>query len=116
MGNTILSKSSLSNDKLRKYHSLLSKNIIDKVEKLGISRPPSGSMGANLSDIYIELTKYQNLLDKWLNIDDKEKIAMGEILIYMNTSLEHIDYHIKHVRRSLQRVIDYCYKEDTDKK
>jgi hypothetical protein len=116
MGKTILSKSSLSNDKLREYHSLLSKNIIDKVEKIGISRPPSGSMGANLSDIYIEVIKYQNLLDRWLTIDNKEKKAMGEVLVYMNTSLEHINYHIKHVRRSLQRVINYCYEENTNEK
>jgi hypothetical protein len=105
-----------NSDKLVQLNLSLSEKIITKIEKLGMAKPYPGSMGANLSDIYVELMEYQNLVDKWLSTNEKEKVAIGEIFIYMNTSLEHIEYHIKHVRRSLQRVIEYCYEEETKDK
>ena len=89
----------------------LADDIGNKVTSLGFNR---GYMGADLSDIYIEREKYQELIDKFLTTDIKDPEAIGSILIGVRTSLQHTIYHFRSVRGPLQRLLDYCYKDDKD--
>lgn len=94
-----------------KKHVKMAADIDEKIAALGMQRPPS-SMGAHLSDICFTLEDCRELIDQLLEADVEDKDAMMSVLIGIRVEvLEHLSYHIKRVRRPLQRVIDYCDKE-----
>ena len=72
---------------------------------------PPDAMGADLSDICIDLGKYVQPINQFLeaNIDDKK--AMGEILVDIRVCLDEIKWHYGDVKKALERVIDYCYED-----
>lgn len=89
----------------------MANNIIDKITALGMGHS-AGALGAHLSDICFALEDCRQLIGKLLDTDVKNKDAMEDVLIEIRIKvLDHINYHIKHVRRPLERVIDYCDKE-----
>jgi hypothetical protein len=92
----------------------VSHEIIGKVKALGFRRTTQGSMGAHLGDIYHEQEKYQEFIDKFLVSDIKDPEAVGDALIDVKYSLRHIIYHVRKGRGTLKRVINKCYKGDTD--
>lgn len=94
-----------------KRHVKLADDIVDKVMALGVPRS-AGALGAHLSDICFALEDCRELIDQLLDTDVKDKDAMESVLIGIRIKvLDHISYHIQHVRRPLQRVIDYCDEE-----
>ena len=89
----------------------LANEISGKITSLEMKRPPSG-IGAHLSDIAIALEKFNELLEKFLSSDVKDHEAIGDVLTSINVQvLEHIYYHIKHLKRPLHRIIEFCYEE-----
>ena len=94
-----------------KRHVKMSKDIVDKVTALGVPRS-AGALGAQLSDICFVLEDCRELIDQFLDTDVKDKDAMMSVLIEIKIRvLNNISYNIQHVRRPLERVIDYCDEE-----
>jgi len=91
----------------------LSHDFYKKIESLGIKLRLSG-LGADISDVYLELERYKESVNRLLNADTKDLETIGGLLIEIKISLQHINWHIKESRRPLQRLIDYCYKELDD--
>ena len=92
----------------------LANEISRKVTSLEMRRPPSG-IGANLSDIATSLEECNELLDQFLSTDVKDREAIGDVLTSINIEvLEHISYHIKHLKRPLGRIIEFCYEDTKD--
>ncbi|MFA5317066.1 MAG: hypothetical protein WC369_06575 [Dehalococcoidales bacterium] len=89
----------------------LAHDVEEKTKKLGMKRLPPGAMGANLSDICIDLEDYVQLINQFLEANIEDKRAIGEILIEMRVCLNEIKWHYSQVKRTLERVIDYCYDE-----
>ena len=100
-----------SNDKSER-NVKLANEIDNKVILLGMKR--YAGIGAHLSDIAIALEEFNELLDQFLSTDVKDHEAIGDVLTGINVHVvEHINYHIKHMKRPLGRIIEFCY-EDTD--
>ncbi|UCH50893.1 MAG: hypothetical protein JSV54_07765 [Chloroflexota bacterium] len=92
----------------------LSNSFYNKIDSLGIKPRTYSGLGADISDIYIELEKYSELVKQLLNTDTKDLEAIGDVLIGIKTSLQHINWHIKESRRPLERLIDYCFKDQDE--
>jgi len=100
------------NDRVKR-NVKLANDIDDKIAALGMRRPPG--MGAHLSDICIALEESNELINEFLSTDPKDLEKIGETLIAIQVHIiEHINYHIKHVKRPLERVINYCYPEEDE--
>lgn len=101
-----------NSDRIRR-NVKLADEIEDKVEALGMRRPPSG-IGAHFSDIAIALEEFNELLNEFLSTDIKDRKTLGSVLTGIEVEVvEHISYHIKYLKRPLGRIIEFCY-EDTD--
>ncbi|MFC1915420.1 hypothetical protein ACFLW4_01835 [Chloroflexota bacterium] len=91
----------------------LANDIDGKITSLGMKRNPG--IGAHLSDIAITLEEFNELLEEFLAADVKDHEAIGDVLIGINVHvLEHIYYHIKHLKRPLERIIEFCYEDTND--
>lgn len=105
-----------ANSDRTKRNVKLANDIDSKITSLKMKRHPG--IGAHLSDIAIALEEFNELLDEFLLTDVKDHEAIGGVLISINVQvLEHISYHIKHLKRPLERIIDFCYvdtKDDSD--
>lgn len=93
----------------------LANEIENKVEALEMRRPPYG-IGAHLSDIVIALEEFNELVNEFLSTDVKDHETLGWVLTGVKTEAEHIYYHIKHMKKPLERMIEFCYEEPEDEK
>ena len=99
-------------DKWIKKNVKMAVDIQNKIEDLGMNNPPSG-IGVNLADIYFTLESFRKLIDKLIGTDAQDKDAMEHVLIEIRIKvLDHINYHTKHVKRPLERVIGYCDEQN----
>lgn len=89
----------------------LAHDIEEKTKELGMKHLTPGTMGVNLSDICIDLEEYIQLVNQFLEVNIEDKRAIGKILVEIRICLDAIKWHHNHVKRTLERVIDYCYEE-----
>jgi len=89
----------------------LANDIENMVNALKVKRYPRGTMGANLSDICINLEDYVQLINKFLKANPERKKTIGDILVEIRGCLEEIKWHSNHVIKTLDKVADYCYEE-----
>ncbi len=92
----------------------LAHDIGDKVKELGMKRAPIGAMGANLSDLCIDLDDYVKLINQFLEVDIDDKEAIRDILVGIDVCLDHIRWQCTDVKKPLDRVIDYCYEDSKE--
>jgi hypothetical protein len=90
----------------------LANDIGEKVKALGLRKPTVGIMGATLSDLCINLEEYIRLINQFLEANTEDRQKIGEILVEMRVCLDDVRWHCSHVKKALERVIDYCYDED----
>ncbi len=85
-------------------------DIVRKMTIPGIKTQQAITMGANLSDIYFASKEYIRILDNLLAVDENDHEKLGDIIIDIRTELNHINYHSKHVTKTLENVADKLYK------
>ena len=112
MGESNTSEDVLIEDIL-KENVRVANDIIQKLNNLGLKRFNCGYIGADLSDIYIEKYVYQGLINKFLTVSLHDPEAIGSVLIKINISLQHINYHRKSVIKVLEKIIDHLNIDDT---
>lgn len=65
----------------------------------------------DLAEIYFTLEKYRNVIDKFLESDIHNRDAMEESLVDIETTLKHIESHIKNAHSLFEQMKTYyCWK------
>lgn len=88
----------------------LANEIADKIKALDMKRPPIGTMRATLADLCINLEDDVRLINQFLKVNAEDKRTIGRLLVEMRTCLDDVRWHYNHVKKILERVIEYCYE------
>jgi hypothetical protein len=91
----------------------LADKLYKKAKKLGMRNPHTFS--ANLADIYFNFVDYSEQISSFLASDIEAKESIGGILVDIKITLEDARWQWGQARRSVERVIDRCYR-NSDKK
>src|SRR4030042_5710325 len=91
----------------------LADKLYKKAKMLGMRNPHTFS--ANLADIYGNCVDYEKYIKSFLTADVKDKESLGGILVDIKITLEDARWQWGQARRSVERVIDRCYR-DSDKR
>ena len=68
-------------------------------------------LGKDLAEIYLDLKKYRNAIDKFLAADIQDREAMEESLIDIEMMLKHIELRTGNAHRLFERTKTYyCWK------
>ncbi len=60
------------------------------------------------------MEQYRASVDKFLASPGDDLEALAKTLMGVMAPLNHIGYHLKSVRRPLDRTIDFCYEQTPD--
>jgi hypothetical protein len=68
-------------------------------------------IAADLSEIYVALEKYRELIDKFLAADISNREVMEESLVNVESTLKHVESHIKNAHILFEQMKTYyCWK------
>lgn len=85
----------------------MANRICEKIDKLGMKRPPSGKMGVNLSDIYY--ISYQEFIDKLRKLNCADFDVLISFFVDLPISIfSDVSWHIRTNRVPFNRIIEYC--------
>lgn len=90
-------------------HASMASNIQNKVDALGMKRPPS--LGADLSDLLYEHRHYRSLLANFLKTNTEDVERMGDILVGMRVWLDHMAWEAGRAIRRMNRVAEFCFEK-----
>jgi hypothetical protein len=93
----------------------LIKSLINKAKVLFVEDPQKAAdLAYDLSDIYLEIDDYKKVIEDFLHDKTNSLEALGDILIKLESSIHHIEYHIKQVAGPLEQAIIICFPADED--
>lgn len=91
---------------------VLANKLYKKAKTLGMRNPHTFS--ANLADIYFNFVDYSEQISSFLASDIEDKESIGGILVDIKITLEDARWQFGQARRSLERIINRCYRDSND--
>jgi len=103
-------------DNRNNQNDLLTNTLTEKIEAVNRQiifpgQEVDTAIAKDLALVYSALEKYRDAIDKFLTADIKNRESMEESLVDIESTLKHIESHIKDAHRLFEQMKTYyCWK------
>ena len=81
--------------------------VMDRLRQLGCRNEKLiGVLGADLGDLYAGATRFQELLDAWLELPIEDRDGLDEILVDLSVEMRHLWWHLRSGTGRVERLAD----------
>jgi hypothetical protein len=97
-------------------NGVLANKICEKIEDINKqiifpAKEVDIGIATDLSEIYFAFEKYRDVIDKFLTADIQNREVMEEALVDIESTLKHIESHIKNAHTLFEQMKTYyCWK------
>ena len=104
------------NIQLAREAAIMAHNIVIKFKEMGLPESLDSdlaSMCTDLGDIWSAQNALGNLLETFFK-SPQEWGSVGDQLVDMRACIDHIDWHLKSIRRPMNSLTHYAYRNATE--